>query len=468
MYHHVLIVPLTLAILQGTSAAQSDLSESSDLSHNVACWPSGYGDLTGTSWTERLGVDSKLIDDLNQDSSGLPARVDFVFVGDGYQAHELESFHQAVTAMSNGMFNIEPFRRYESYFRIHAVEVVSNDSGIDNDPVQGIMRDTALDMGFNSQQIPQLLSVNPVKLSEAARNGVTTDVDIPIAVANTTRYGGTASFDRRAMVSGHRADSHRILTHELAHAFGGLHDEYNSGGTPTYTGPETQYVNTTIFNAGELIDMQHKWYRWIGVQVPGFENPTGTYEGAMYHQFGIYRPSTTSMMRSISRNFNLPGAEEIIRRIYREVPPIEDATPNDSLISPSAVLHCFPMTPEGTPLTIEWFVDGEPITEMNGSNFLMLSDYLPGGSTTHSVSVRVIDPTPWVIDPNIRDEYLTQTIEWTVGTCTNSFALTHGELNRFFDAYTRGDRTADVNQSGSIEPSDMLMYLRAIEDPCSE
>ena len=43
-----------------------------------------------------------------------------------------------------GFFAESPLDVYQGYFNVHRVDVLSNESGVDNDPTQGIQRDTAM------------------------------------------------------------------------------------------------------------------------------------------------------------------------------------------------------------------------------------------------------------------------------------------------------------------------------------
>jgi IgA Peptidase M64 len=67
-------------------------------------------------------------------------RADIVYVGDGYTASELGDYAQQVDAIQPTFFAKEPFHAYQGYFTVHRVDVVSNESGVDNDPVQGVSR----------------------------------------------------------------------------------------------------------------------------------------------------------------------------------------------------------------------------------------------------------------------------------------------------------------------------------------
>ena len=70
-------------------------------------------------------------------------RVDMVFLGDGYQEHELPLYETHIGSMVEYMFTQEPFNRYENFFNQHRINVVSNESGADVPP-DDIDVDTAL------------------------------------------------------------------------------------------------------------------------------------------------------------------------------------------------------------------------------------------------------------------------------------------------------------------------------------
>ena len=76
-------------------------------------------------------------------------RVDIIVLGDGYTSSEIDTtFTSDILDYLSYIFDdsalTQPFGRYENFFNIYAVDVVSNESGAD-DPTAGIVRDTALD-----------------------------------------------------------------------------------------------------------------------------------------------------------------------------------------------------------------------------------------------------------------------------------------------------------------------------------
>ena len=72
-----------------------------------------------------------------------------------------------------------------------------------------------------------------------------------------------------------------------------------------------------------------KWNQWIdaATPVPTFSTVNGVpglYEGAAYCDTGLYRPTFDSKMRSLNRPFEAINTEQLLKRIYNLVDPIDD------------------------------------------------------------------------------------------------------------------------------------------------
>lgn len=333
-------------------------------------------------------------------------RVDLVFVGDGYLATQLALYQTHVAAGQNALFALEPFATYENFFNVHVVEVISNEAGVDNDPTQGILRDTALDMGFFCSGIERLLCVNTTKAYSYANNAP--DVDQVFAVANSTKYGGAGyTTSELATYSGGNASSPQVAIHELGHSLGDLADEYFSPGT--YIGPEPTEVNASKLTAAQMVTAGTKWTNWMYGSFPPFDGPVNTYLGAAYYSNGLYRPTNNSMMRSLGRPFNPPSAESLIIEIYRIVSPIDDATPA-GFVAPTETLFVTPLHPVGQVLDVEWFVDGAPVV---GTTTETLDISTLGlGEGLHDISVTVTDNTAWVRNEAARSAYMSDSRAW--------------------------------------------------------
>lgn len=337
-------------------------------------------------------------------------RLDIVFVGDGYLASELDLYAAHVTLGLTNLMSQEPFLSYSTYFNAHRVDVISNESGVDNDPVPGILRDTALDMGFWCQGIERLLCVNVN--AAYAYGGNAPDIDTVLAVANSTKYGGAGyTVSELATYSGGNALSPEVAIHELGHSLGNLADEYDYNDGAVYSGPERPEPNVSILTEPEMADAGTKWADWLGDPGVGFGGTVSTYEGAYYNEFGIYRPTVNSKMRTLNAPFNLPSVESLIIEIYKIVDPIEDATPPQTLAGTETVFVS-PIYPAVHSLHVQWFLDGEPIPDALGITLDLASLGLDIGA--HQLSVTVTDPTELVRDEVARATWMTDTRSWDV------------------------------------------------------
>ncbi|MET8759353.1 M64 family metallopeptidase [Lentzea sp. NPDC004782] len=238
-------------------------------------------------------------------------RFDLVFVGDGYTADDLATYAANVQSKWDELSAVEPFREYKYLFKVWRVDVISNESGVDHDPTKGVLKDTALDMGFWCQgrdpNTERLLCVNEAKAKEYA--ALAPEADQVIALGNTSKYGGAGG--SVATAAGSNAQSGQIAVHELGHSIGGLADEYEYP-YATYTGAEPREINVTADPTGA------KWGTYLGQDSPdgGVIAPV---EGARYYKNGLYRPTANSIMRTLGREFNLIGRDAMIKAFKAKV-----------------------------------------------------------------------------------------------------------------------------------------------------
>ena len=337
-------------------------------------------------------------------NNGSPAnRIDIVIVGDGYQAGQMANYYQHVTNMLPSFFAITPLNEYRTYFNVHRVDVHSIDSGVDNDPTNGVQKNTALDSGFWCSNIERLLCVNVTKAYSFANNAP--GVDQVLVLANSTKYGGAGyPANNLGTLSGNNAFSVDVAIHEFGHSFADLADEYEYGGPTTYTGAERPEANVSIYNASQMQSNLTKWHRWLP------EANVDAFQGGYYSQFGIYRPTSNSMMRSLGRPFEEVNVEQFIFSMYKTVKPIDSSTAPGTYPKAS-VFTVTPVVPEAS-RKIQWFVDGVEQTSATGTSF----DTAPLGLATgqYTISARVSDTSSMVRDPVIRDTFMTQQLSWTV------------------------------------------------------
>ncbi len=288
-------------------------------------------------------------------------RVDLVFVGDGYTAGEIATTYAGhVSSMITTLLGSasSPLSRYASYFNVHRVNVVSNESGADI-PQMGITRDTALNATYRyDNQNDRLLYFNAGLANNAVSTalvGTGIDVDMRIGIVNESVYGGGGG--QWAVYAGGNTQAPEIAVHELGHSFANLADEYFSSGN--YTGTEPSAANVTTSPA------TGKWDRWLGYNDPNSNiGPIGYYQGGQYVENGIYRPSDNSIMRSLGRPFDAVGREAMIKAIYDEVNPLDAWLTESTILDQNGAAWVDVIDP--SLIDVDWFIDGNLLTTANG------------------------------------------------------------------------------------------------------
>ncbi|GHJ46958.1 hypothetical protein Cs7R123_43000 [Catellatospora sp. TT07R-123] len=243
-----------------------------------------------------------------QDTGPSSERFDLVIVGDGYTSSQMGLLRQHAQAKWDEIAATAPWSTYRGSVNVWLVEVVSAESGVDNDPTQGISRNTALDMYFWCGNIERLLCLNETKAKQYAAQAPA--VDAIVAVGNTSKYGG-AGYPSLATVAGANAQAGQIAIHELGHSVGGLADEYWTAGT-TYTGAEPTEPNVTKSSSCG------KWSAYAGRATPD-GGVIGCFQGGHQYANGIYRPSQDSLMRTLGKPFNLIGLDAMDRAIRSKI-----------------------------------------------------------------------------------------------------------------------------------------------------
>ncbi len=400
-------------------------------------------------------------------NSGPPSnRVDFVLVGDGYQAAQLGSYAAHCNTGLSALLNTTPFQEYRNFFNVHRVDVVSTDSGVDNDPTQGIFRTTALDMNFWCGGTERLLCVNVGKATLYAQNAP--QVDQILAVANSSKYGGAGyPSNNLGTYSGANGSAPEIAIHELGHSLGDLADEYDYGGPTVWTGGEPGPKNVSILTQAQMIAQQKKWWQWLGE--PDVAGLCGRYEGANYSEIGIWRPTPDSKMRVLGVPFNHISIETIILSIYQKVSLIDSATPSGTY-PPTADIVLDLVYPTDHALTITWFLDGDPIPGADDGT-LDLS-YVPLADGENHISVLVVDDTPMVRDEAARAQWMTESrAGWTVigllGDINGDCDVDTADLGGLIGAFGFTGPFADVNSDGVVDTADLGLVLANFGQSCN-
>jgi hypothetical protein len=349
--------------------------------------------------------------------TGDPAkRFSLVVLSDGYTQAELPKFRQHLDKHLNVLWSLEPFRSYRNYINVYAVEIESPESGITCDPATRTPRNTPLKLYFQGGcENPNARGV--LVDQESARRYArlaTPDYDQILTIANTDTYGGIGG--PTATTSGGNALGPYITPHEIGHSLGRLTDEYTYSergkAGPAYAGPEPNSLHHTLLTEEQMRTEKKKWWRWLG-EPSESGGLIGRYEGGMQRSSGVWRPSKHSMMISLGYYFDQVSRERMTQRISEQVELIPAATPSDAPVAKSGVIWIETAHPNSHELNITWELDGKPVTSARKSVNLELSK-LALGTGEHKVAVRVVDPTDFVRDAEIRDTSFSATRSWTV------------------------------------------------------
>jgi hypothetical protein len=350
--------------------------------------------------------------------TGPPAnRFNLVIAGDGYTAAEQDKFMQQVDKHLNIMWSIEPYKSYRNYINVYAIKIISAESGIDCDPsLTAPRKDTPLGMGFwggcNAGSVQRLVTVNNSAL--ARYTALAPGVSQRLALGNSDTYGGAGGAN--ATATGGNSMSALISPHEIGHSLGALQDEYDYyqrgvlGGC--YTGGEPTSVHHTLLTTEQMLSGQKKWWRWLG-EPSEAGGLIDRYEGGMYFDKCIWRPSRHSIMKTLGYYYDQVSREVMTQRISSRVKLVDASTPVGE-VGKTDTLWLDTQHPVDHELDVTWTLDGTVVPNSANRRNLKLGD-LQLSAGTHTVTAKVSDPTTFVRDPAIQNgTALTQTLTWNV------------------------------------------------------
>lgn len=311
--------------------------------------------------------------------SGDPAnRIDMVILGDGFTADEQEAFHEHAKELETRMFADPPFSDYRPFFNVHAVEVVSNESGADHPELEQEV-DTALGARYACEGIQRLICVDHDAVEDALGRSVDPAArDLVLILVNDPEFGGSGGAYAVFSLGGNPERLAEVMLHEIGHAFAALADEYwiadDAPEREVYGGceevEEPPQANVTAETAREDI----KWNTGGGPPLGWIEQDTevptavkvseagdpgsevGLYEGALFCPTGFYRPTPKSKMRSLFRPWDAVNEAEIIKAVYGSVALIESVDIDLEDGPPMVVADIVRPEPDTTEVT--WTLDG--------------------------------------------------------------------------------------------------------------
>ncbi len=275
-------------------------------------------------------------------------KVDILILGDGYAKEDMEKFRKDAKHFTEILFSYEPFKKRKKDFNVRAIEVISDDSGIDI-PDKNIWKKTALGTMYNFfGSARYVLTEENRAMRDIAGAAM---YDFITILVNDNRYGGGGIFNlytttfTKPTKAGQEWEMDYVYVHEFGHCFGGLGDEYYSSQVSYIDfypkGVEPWEPNVTRTNTAEIL----KWKELTspGIQIPTpwakaeydsveavrgkldrlasdyaekrepllkrsreilsdpkFVGKVGAFEGAGYTSSGMYRPSIDCKMFSLN------------------------------------------------------------------------------------------------------------------------------------------------------------------------
>ena len=348
-------------------------------------------------------------------------RINFVILGDGYQASEMADFLADANAYVADMFSTQPYEEYQDYFNVYAIEVPSNESGADH-PGDGDQDsgglvfptatvDTYFDSTFDYAGIHRLMvATNSTAINNVLAANVP-NYDHAVMIVNSPHYGGSGG----AIAAATSGSSAAIIVHEIGHSFVNLADEYSGSG-----GSASERANVTQETDRNLI----KWNSWIDASTPiptplsnTWADIPGLFEGAAYNTTGWYRPEYYCKMRSNGVPFCAVCTEETVVTIQGYVNTIDSYLPSNLEVFDAVGTVNFSietLAPTPNTLEIEWLLNGNVMT-LDVLNFSLSTSSLPAG--TNTVTARVTDMTALS-----RKAASVNEVTWTLGSspCTSN------------------------------------------------
>lgn len=209
--------------------------------------------------------------------SGRPDEYSIVMtiMGDGFTASEQDAFIENAQSVVDHIFGggeenfagLAPFNQYKHLFTIYAIEVVSEESGVNKDFDEEIYEDVNMEdyvvnnyfgssfyYGSYETETPierALVIENYNKVNELKKPYSAVEV----VICNSNRWGGTGG--QTAVIS-KNSNNGRMLAHEIGHTLASLADEYYYPEDNNFNGHEA--INMTSTNNLEEI----KWAEFVG------------------------------------------------------------------------------------------------------------------------------------------------------------------------------------------------------------
>lgn len=218
------------------------------------------------------------------------ARVDLLFLGEGYTTGQRGKCESDIRRLADGVFAVSPFKERRQAFNLWALCPAAPEAGVSR-PSAGIHRHTLFGSTFDAFGTPRYaLSFDNRAIREAASFA---PYDVLAIVMNEKAYGNGGIFGQYAGVSVDYPNAIPVFVHEFGHHFAGLGDEYYFNAGVAYA-PRVNRVEPWEPNITALLDPSR--LKWKDLVAPGTPIPT-PWPKAQYERTLAETPAALRRMR---------------------------------------------------------------------------------------------------------------------------------------------------------------------------
>ena len=264
--------------------------------------------------------------------------IDIVLMGDAYSDRQVANgtYRDDMEACAEQFFAVEPYKSFRDLFNVYFVTTVSATEGYERGGRSlGTYRGASTFMGGND-----------AKCFDLARKAVQDDArmdEVLILVcgyqdlSGTVFMSGTCNFQEPETWSGHdyacgpavtyfsKVDESfehtgETLRHEAGgHGFAKLADEYHYSGTVSTSDKELIKTRSAyMWYSNVDITSDRSAVKWAQFLEDGrYKDEVGMYEGGFTYEYGVWRPSESSIMLDNRGGFNAPSRYTIWYRIHK-------------------------------------------------------------------------------------------------------------------------------------------------------
>jgi hypothetical protein len=279
-------------------------------------------------------------------------RINLVFVGDGYQASEMNTYLADVNRSVSSIFRQEPFRQYREYFNVFAVRVPSAQSGTTHPRTASDCGSSTLPVGapttyfrttFDNAGVHRAIVTRGQSELASVLAASFPLYTIPVVMVNSPEYGGTGGSNITLSAN---VTAPETMIHEMGHSLANLGDEYWAG---------QQFASERANRTQPAVVGSVRWQSWIGTNnvgtYPHMEDPTWS------------RPHQNCKMRFLNSAFCNVCIETIIESIHNRTRGLQSFSPTAftlNNITQDVQFDVDVLKPTPNTMRVTWLRDGVP------------------------------------------------------------------------------------------------------------